>query len=234
MGAASAVSAGMSAIGGAAKFFEGRKMQRRAQEFIDNFKFEKQINPAESISLATEATNRRLEQVQANSANMIDALQQGGARSVIGGAGRVQQATNQAALDVLSGLEQQEINRQYAIAQGEAENQRVRQAREEQELAGYGQMLNLGQQMKYAGVSDLLNTSGFIGQMPAMGGTDTPRPKVSTVGGNITPAGIPLLQPTVGQLNPGPSAAGFNMMGRIAGPTTMSTPEITQLLMGAL
>ena len=52
-GALGIASGAVSAVSGAAKFFEGRRMQRRAEEALANFEWQNLENPYEALQVST-------------------------------------------------------------------------------------------------------------------------------------------------------------------------------------
>jgi hypothetical protein len=145
------------AAGGIGKFFEGKKMQRRAENLIDSFEFSKLNNVQENRQVSTRGADLAMEQNDMMAATSVNALAGGGARSLQGGLGRVQANTNQVARQAGANLDMQEKEIQAATAQDNAIIRGMKENRETNELAGYGQMLNVGMGMKYGGVADTFN-----------------------------------------------------------------------------
>tara|TARA_R110000823_G_scaffold15359_2_gene50037 strand:+ start:301 stop:822 length:522 start_codon:yes stop_codon:yes gene_type:complete len=144
--------------GGVGKFFEGKKMQRRAESLIDSFEFSKLNNVQENRQVSTRGADLAMEQNDMMAATSVNALAGGGARSLQGGLGRVQANTNQVARQAGANLDMQEKEIQAATAQDNAIIRGMTENRETNEIAGYGQMLNVGMGMKYGGVADVYNS----------------------------------------------------------------------------
>ena len=178
MATATAVTAGAQAAvgmaGGISKFFEGKKMQRRAQKLIDNFEFTDLTNVQQDRQVSTRGADLRMEQANLTAATSVDALKSGGSRGVLGGLGRVQANKNNVTREVAANLDMQEKEIQAATANDNAVIRGMRENRETNEIAGYGQMLNVGMGMKYGGIADSVNALGAASEtMSSMGGTPT-------------------------------------------------------------
>ena len=95
---------------GAAKFFSGRAQQKKAEKLINNFKWQDLQNPYEDLSVSTLGADMRKEEAGRTTATSVDALSQGGARTLVGGLGKVQDSNNQANKDIAAGLDEQQKN----------------------------------------------------------------------------------------------------------------------------
>jgi len=158
------VTAGIGLATGAAKFFEGRDMQKRAQSMIDNFEWQDLTNPYDNLQVSTLGANLQTEQANINTATSTEALRAGGTRGLVGGLGRLQAHNINLNRAVAADLDQQQKQIDYSKAGQEARNQQMIEKRQADELAGYGHMLGAGQQMEYGGMTDILNTAGYVGQ----------------------------------------------------------------------
>jgi len=144
--------------GGISKFFEGKKMQKRGQKLIDNFEFSDLDNVQEDRQVSTRASDLAVEQGNIMAATSTEAIRSGGARAIAGGLGRVQARQNDIVNQAGANLDMQEKEIQAATARDNAAIRSMRESREANELAGYGQMMNVGMGMKYQGTTDVYNT----------------------------------------------------------------------------
>lgn len=147
--------------GGMAKFFEGRKMQRDAQKAIDNFEWQELSNPYETQQVSTLGSDLITEQANLNTANSVEALRASGNRGIIGGLGRVQAQNNIVNRQVAAGLDEQQKQIDFAKSGQNVRNQSIIEKRQTDELTGYGNMLGVGQQVKFGGMTDILNTTAY-------------------------------------------------------------------------
>lgn len=131
---------------------EGRRMQSKAQEAIDNFEYQ-----GLDRTPSTLGADLIKEELGRSNATMIDALRQGGSRAVLGGFKPIQENTNNVLRGVAANLDEQQ-------KQIDASNEMLTERRQAEQLAGYGQMLNVGMGMKYKAYSDFYATAAAQSQ----------------------------------------------------------------------
>jgi len=170
-GVAAGISAGAGLIGGAAKFFEGRKMQRDAMKAIENFEWQDLQNPYDTLQVSTMGADLQREEAARTLGTSVDALRAGGTRALVGGLGRVQAQQNLINRQIATDLDQQQKQIDYAGASQDVKIQDMVERRQAEELAGYGQMMNVGMGLKYQGVDNAVNAIGSAASMMSgMGG----------------------------------------------------------------
>lgn len=186
-----AIATGVAGLGiGAAKFFEGRKMQKRGEEFIADFEWQDLQNPYENQQVSTLGADMMAEQTNIGTASATEALRAGGTRALVGGLGRIEANRNTINTQAAANLDEQQKAIDRMSAQQLSANQVMEEKRQTDELAGYGQMMNVGLGMKNQGMSDLLNSVGSISQ--GLMGISKPEPtqnEVQTVTSSIKPVG---------------------------------------------
>ena len=143
--------------GGISKHFEGKKKYKRGQKLIDSFEFSDLDNVQEDRQVSTRAADLAVEQGNIMAATSTEAIRSGGARAIAGGLGRVQARQNDIVNQAGANLDMQEKEIQAATARDNAAIRSMRENREANELAGYGQMMNVGMGMKYQGITDVYN-----------------------------------------------------------------------------
>jgi len=160
-----AVATGVIGAGtGLAKFFEGRAMQKRAQNSIDNFQWDDLTNPYKDLQVSTLGSDLQTEQANINTASNTQAMRAGGNRALVGGLGRQQAMNNQMNRQIAADLDTQQKGINFAAAGQDANNQQMMEKRQTDELAGFGAQLGAGQQAKFGGMTDMLNASVAIGE----------------------------------------------------------------------
>ena len=155
-----AASAG-NAVGTAAgvmKYFEGRKMQREAQKAIDNFEWKDLTNAYEGVQVSTRGSDIRMDKAMTDTQSMTEALRASGTRGIVGGVGQVASYGQQVAQEVGANLDAQQKTIDFARAGDEGVIRGMNETRQTNELAGYGQQLNVGMGMKYQGMGDVQAT----------------------------------------------------------------------------
>jgi hypothetical protein len=152
-----AASAGnaVGAIGGYSKWREGRKMQKKAQALIDDFEWQELKNPYKDLQVSTMGADLMKEQNARAVSTATQALRGAGTRGLVGGLATVQNQSNTMNKEIASNLDEQRKAIDFASAGEEGKIRDMMENRQANELAGYGQMLNVGMGMKYGGVSDM-------------------------------------------------------------------------------
>lgn len=159
-----AITSGLGLAMGAAKFFEGRKMQREMQRAIENFEWDDLSNVNEGRQVSRLGADLRREELGRSTATSMDALRGGGARTIVGGAGKVVQQNNQVNREIGADLDKQQFSIDRDYAQDEARIRQMEETRQQQKLQGYGQMMSTGMGMKYQGMGDVLNAGFSLNQ----------------------------------------------------------------------
>jgi len=91
---------------------------------------------------------------------MANQAAMGGSRSILGIAPNLLNAQMQQEQQIAGQLDEQEARRQAAVAQGEAQVQAMMEQRENADLAGLGNQLNVARQERANGINNLVQT-GF-------------------------------------------------------------------------
>lgn len=189
-------------IAGFKKSAEGKRMQREAQQKINDFEWQELSNPYENLQVSTAGSDMRREEAARVSATSANALRSGGTRGIVGGIGRVQGQNNLVNRDIAANLDEQQKSIDMAAAGQEVKNQDMIETRQANELAGYGQMMNVGMGMKYQGMGDVQATGQaqsqhnmelfetFGGAMGGGGGMSDPATKENIKKVGVSPKGI--------------------------------------------
>lgn len=163
MGIATAAQGAIGLAGGAAKFFEGRKMQRQAQQLIDNFEWQDLENAYTNKQVSTLGSDLMREENARAMATATGTLREGGSRALIGGLGKVVSQSNTTNREIAANLDEQQKALDLAAAADDVRIRSMVEERQANELAGYGEMLQQGRSMKNAGFSEGLNAIGGLG-----------------------------------------------------------------------
>lgn len=152
---AASVGNAVGVAGGISKHFEGKRMQKRAQKFIDNFEWQDLKAFSEDEQVSTLGSDLKTEQANMGAATQTEALRTGGQRALVGGLGKVEAGRNIVNQENAANLDQKQATINAKIADQKTQNQATNEKRQGDELAGYGQMLNTGMGMKYGGLADI-------------------------------------------------------------------------------
>jgi len=191
------ISGGISAISGAAKFFEGRRMKRKAQEAMSQFEWQELENPYESLQVSTLGADLAREEMSRTTATSVDALREAGTRGLVGGLGRVQRENTLMNREIGADLDMQQRRIDEMRAGQDVMNQNMFEQRQTTELQGLGKMMDTGIDMKYGGFADI--ATGFESAAAGIGGLKKDNnPTSSKKGGFSYEKTKPL--PTAGQM----------------------------------
>ena len=137
-----------------AEMKRGQKIAREAQANIDNFEYQQDLD---ALQISDEAEQLAMEQIGQNEVNALDMLRGAGSRAVIGGVGRIVAGTNQAARESVAALDKKQTDLDMMVAG-------MKERRDNQELMGYGSLLNYGLSRERSGMVGLSNS--FSGMAP--------------------------------------------------------------------
>lgn len=152
------------AVGGYMKYKEGKKMQKEAQKKIDNFKWRDLNNPFRTTQVSTLGSDLQREENARTNATVMQGLRGAGTRGILGGAGAVVEGSNDVNRRIAANLDEQQKNLDVMAAQDDVNIRNMWENRQSNELAGYGQMLNIGRADKYGGMADMMNAGQAQGQ----------------------------------------------------------------------
>ena len=164
MAVATAITGGLQAAtgiaGGISKFFEGRKMQKWAQDKIEHFQWQDLENVYKNNQVSTLGADLQREENARTSSTAVDALREGGNRALVGGLGRIVANNNMVNRQIGANLDEQQKTIDMAKSSDDARIRDMVETRQSNELQGYGQMMNVGMGMKYGGIGDVVNGLG--------------------------------------------------------------------------
>ena len=151
-----AVSAGTSIMQTSA----ANRQAKKTQQAIDNYKRQEIVNPNLALQVSTLGADRQREDLSRSIATMANQAAMGGSRAILGIAPNLLNAQLQQGQQIAGNLDQQEAQRQAAVAQGEGMVTQMMEQRENADLAGLGNQLNVARQERANGVNNLIQT-GF-------------------------------------------------------------------------
>lgn len=132
--------------------YQGMKEKQQAQDDLDNFKRQDLVNPYKDMAISTVGSDYMREQNSINNASMVDAARSGGIRGVYGAIPRLVEANNDANREAQAYLDNQVVQRNYAIAGDEKAIRSMQEDRDNASLAGIGQRLEVGRQDMWSGL----------------------------------------------------------------------------------
>jgi hypothetical protein len=188
-----AVTGTVLAVGmGAYTIAQNEKAKKEAEKKLNNYERQDLENAFENIQISTMGSDLAREEAAGNAATMIDTLQRGGTRAVLGGLPQVQEyltgVNNQAA----QYLDSQQTRRDYAIAQEEGRIRDIRENRDMQNIGALSSQINAADQNIQNGYMGMASAAMYGARNIDFGGFT---PQVEEVGGELKPITQPVSAP---------------------------------------
>ena len=149
-----AVSAGTSIL----QTSKANRQAKKIQETIDNYQRQDIVNPNLALQVSTLGADRQREDLSRSIATMANQAAMGGSRAILGIAPNLLNAQLQQGQQIAGNLDQQEAQRQQAVAQGDAMVMQMTNQIENADLAGLGNQLNVARQESTNGMNNLIQT----------------------------------------------------------------------------
>lgn len=159
------------AIGGFKKISEGKQMEREGKAGIDAFEWEDLKNPYKELQISTAGAEMRADEAARVSSTVVNAGRAGGTRGIAATAGRAQAQNNLVNRDIAANLDEQQKAIDMAAAQDDTKIRSMTEKRQSDELAGYGNMVDVGMDMRHQGYGDLVAAGGAIDSAAMMAAT---------------------------------------------------------------
>ena len=166
MGAATAVSAGVGALGavtGGIQYFSGKAKQKKIAREIANMKDVPLTNVADGMQVSTLGSNLQKEQQAQLAATQTAALQDGGTRALLGGLGRVSANSQDVNATIAANLDQQQNQIEQIKAEDEANIRATKENRKNAKLAALSSQYNAASQNATQGVANIIQGAGMAG-----------------------------------------------------------------------
>ena len=125
---------------------------------IDNYPRQDIVNPNLALQVSTLGADRQREDLSRSIATMANQAAMGGSRAILGIAPNLLNAQLQQGQQIAGNLDQQEAQRQQAVAQGQGMVMQMMEQRENADLAGLGNQLNVARQESANGMNNLIQT----------------------------------------------------------------------------
>ena len=190
-----AISAGTSLV----QTSEANRQAKKTQEAIDNYKRQDIVNPNLGLQVSTLGADRQREDISRSISMMANQAAMGGSRAILGLAPNMIGQQMQQEQQITANLDQQEAQRQAAVAQGQGMVMQMMEQRENADLAGLGNQLNVARQESANGMNNLIQT-GFgaatLGlEMNKQGLFNSKTPNLIGSQVSMNPLGLPYLAP---------------------------------------
>ena len=167
---------------------DGANQKRKAKNALQRYKRQDldASNPYENIPISTVGSDIMTEQSQMNNANAVDALRNGGTRG-IAMIPQVVANSNRQNQEIRAYLDDQVTKRNYAIAGDKTAIRGMKEERENADLAGLGQQMQVGRQDMWSGFRGLASSGMYAANNIDFSGSN---PQVSGVESYLKPSGL--------------------------------------------
>lgn len=152
---------------------EASKQGKKAQRQLNDYERQELDNAYADIEISTLGSDLLREENARTSANMVDASQQGGARSIIGAIPKIAGATNQINQQAAKMIDDQSINRSFAIAGDNARIEGIIENRDMQNIGALGSQVNAARQDMMSGIMGGMSSLAYLGRGIEQGRTNT-------------------------------------------------------------
>jgi hypothetical protein len=165
MAAATSAIIGATSLGlSAYKSIDGAQRQKNAQRELNNYERQELNNAFEDVQISTMGSDLLREENARTSANLVDATQQGGARTIIGGIPRISATTNQINQEAAKMLDDQVLKREYAIAGDNARIEGITENRDNANISALSSQVEAGRQDMWSGFGSALSSAAYMGR----------------------------------------------------------------------
>ena len=163
MGIASAVSGGLGVAGGLYEMINGAKEKREAQRALENYQRQQLQNVYDNTAVSTLGADRQIENQARLASGQIAALQGGGARTLIGGLGRVEAGNQNVNQQIAADLDQQQKQIDFARAGDQANIRSMQENRENADISALSSQYMAGKQDQNTGMGNIALGAGMLG-----------------------------------------------------------------------
>lgn len=181
------------AIGVAAagySIYQGEEQKKKAKAELNAYERQELNNAFEDVGISTVGTDLMREETQRTTANIVNALQGGGSRG-LALLPAVQASTNNVNRQIQKDIDDQIIQREYAIAGEDSRIMGIKEQRDNQNIAALGSQYMAGEQNTWNGINGAIAAAGSLGS--AIGSKSTSLPQTretqTSLSGSITPQG---------------------------------------------
>lgn len=188
--AAAITSAALGVAVAGASIYQGEQQKKKAKAELNAYERQELNNSFENVGISTVGTDLMREEAQRTTANIVDALQGGGSRG-LALLPAVQANTNQVNRQIQKDIDDQIIQREYAIAGEDSRIMGIKEQRDNQNIAALGSQYMAGEQNTWNGINGAIAAAGSLGG--AIGSKSTSLPQTretqTSLSGSITPQG---------------------------------------------
>jgi hypothetical protein len=162
MGAASAITGGLSAGAGLYQTISGAKEKRDAQKALEAYQRQQLQNEANNLRVSTLGADLQREEASRLAATQVDALQGGGTRALIGGLGRVEAGNQNLNQQIAAGLDEQQVAIDREKMNEEIRLRGMQENRENADIEALSSQYQAGKQDMNMGIGNMVQGIGSV------------------------------------------------------------------------
>lgn len=183
--------------------YQGEQQKKKAKAELNAYERQALDNAFEDVGISTVGTDLMREEAQRTTANIVDALQGGGSRS-LALLPAVQANTNQVNRQIQKDIDDQIIQREYAIAGEDSRIMGIKEQRDNQNIAALGSQYMAGEQNTWNGINGAIAAAGSLGSAIGSNPNSIPQTRVTqeSLSGGISPKGTYAYNPFEGVVPP--------------------------------
>jgi len=144
------------------QMIDSAEQANQAEKALDAYNRQELKNVAENLSVSTLGADRMRESQAQLSAGQIDSLRGGGARAIIGGAGRVDANNQLVNANISANLDEQQKEIDRMKAGDEANIRAIQEGRENADIGALSSQYNAGAQNFQQGMGNAVQSAGML------------------------------------------------------------------------
>jgi len=159
-----AISMGISVVGGVAKMVDGFTRKKAAQQKMRELEAAPlPLNAFEALQVPTEGTQIQREELQRQAASAASQMQQAGTRAIAGGIGDFQEAQTKGYRQIGADIDEAMFKRDSMVAQEQSTINMVGEERLAAQISGTASDIGAARQDVMSGMGDVANTALSFG-----------------------------------------------------------------------
>lgn len=159
-----AISMGISVVGGVAKMVDGFTRKKAAQQKMRELEAAPlPLNAFEALQVPTEGTQIQREELQRQAATAASQMQQAGTRAIVGGIGDFQEAQTKGYRQIGADIDEAMFKRDTMIAQEQSDINMIGEERLAAQLSGTAADIGAARQDIMGGIGDIANVGMSFG-----------------------------------------------------------------------
>ena len=159
---ATAIMGGLGLAKGIYDTVDGKRKEKARQAELDAYQRQELANTYKDMQISTIGSDAMREESSRNMATAMNSIGNAGTRAIIGATPRLVAEQNNVNRNIQKELDDQVIKRNYAIAGDDTRIQQMQEQRENADLAGLGNAIDVARQDANTGMNTMFNSIGTV------------------------------------------------------------------------